>query len=120
MKSPLSVNAGAASRLAIRLAIFAILFQAILFGWHHHSLHFAGGQHQPVAVVSGGAAPTLPGAEEDGCDICLVLHHQTATASQLPAALPPLLTLSVSTASDGHLIARTPALAFRARAPPLA
>jgi len=112
------VGAARGSRAAARLGLFAILFQAILFGWHHHDRVFVGGQAQQ-AVIHNGTAPTQPADDADGCEICQVLHHQTAASSNGVADSQPGLAASPSTADDPVFVVRTVALAFRARAPPL-
>jgi hypothetical protein len=106
-----------AARLAARLGIFAILFQAILFGWHHHDLVFAHGQPQQ-AIISSNAGATQPADDEDGCEICQVLHHQAAFSSDGIAAPLPGLAPSPSATDEPQLVVRTLGLAFRARAPP--
>jgi len=108
---------GAAPRLAARLGLFAVLFQAILFGWHHHDLPFAG--HLPLPVFQNSTAAPQPAADEDGCEICQVLHHLTAAPVDVASAPPPLAVASASVAVETVFFARTLALAFRARAPPL-
>jgi hypothetical protein len=104
--------------LTARLGLVAILFQAILFGWHHHDLSFA--KPLPAAVVENPAAAPLVADDEDGCEICQVLHHQHAASAVFVAAPAPSATAAGLAASDTALVARTLALAFRARAPPLA
>jgi hypothetical protein len=107
-----------ALRLAARLGLFAILFQAILFGWHHHDLIF--GSQSQRAVLHDSTAPTHPVNDEDGCEICQVLHHQTAASSNGIVAPLPGLTASPCAADGPVFVVRALALAFRARAPPLA
>ncbi|HXC30731.1 MAG TPA: hypothetical protein VNV38_22460 [Stellaceae bacterium] len=101
----------------MRLGLFAVLFQAILFGWHHHDLVFAGHQTSPAA--SHPNAPPQPVDDEDGCDICQVLHHLTAAPADLAAAPPSLAIAPITIIGDAAFCARAPALAFYARAPPL-
>jgi len=81
--------------LAARLGLFAALFQAILFGWHHHDLVFP--QHLPAAVVENPAASPQPADDEDGCEICQVLHNQ-AVASVDFAVAPPSLNVTAAPA----------------------
>ena len=102
-----------------RLGIFAILFQAILFGWHHHDVVFAGSL--PAPVVQNNAPPIQPALDdEDGCEICSVLHHLTAAPVEFAAApMPPPITV-ILRLGDAASVAQASALAFRARAPPLA
>jgi hypothetical protein len=104
------------SRVAARLGLFAILFQAVLFGWHHHDLAF--GSQKQQAVVHNNTAATHPVDDEDGCEICQVLHHQTTASSNAIVTPLPGLAAVASRATDPAFVARTFALAFRARAPP--
>jgi hypothetical protein len=103
---------------AARLGVFAILFQAILFGWHHHDLVF-GVEHQR-AVLHNSAGATQPAGDEDGCEICQVLHHQTLSSANGVVTPLPGLAATRSVAPDPVFVTRSFALAFRARAPPLA
>ena len=114
MSEPRSI----ARRLAMRLGLFAVLFQAVLFGWHHHDLHVAG--RLPASILENPAAPSQLAVDEDGCEICQVLHHLTAAPVDVAAAPPPLAVARISVAGKTATVARTRALAFRARAPPLA
>jgi hypothetical protein len=109
---------GPVRRLAVRLGVFAVLFQAILFGWHHHDLHLAG--RLPAPILENPSATPQIADDADGCEICQVLHHLTAAPVDFAAAPPPLATAAGSVANDTEFVARNAALAFRARAPPLA
>jgi hypothetical protein len=105
-------------RAVARLGVFAILLQAILFGWHHHDLVFAGSL--PAPAVHNAAAQPQAIDDEDGCEICSVLHHLTAAPVEFFAApLPPPLAL-LTDSGDPAFVTKAAALAFRARAPPLA
>jgi hypothetical protein len=103
-------------RLGTRLGLFAVLFQAILFGWHHHDPDFTG--RLPVPVLENPAASPQIADDEDGCEICQVLHHLTAAPVDVAAALPPLAITVVLLSGKTAFAARTRALAFHARAPP--
>jgi hypothetical protein len=105
------------SRITARLGVFAILFQAILFGWHHHDL--VSGSQKQQAVIHNSTPATHPVDDEDGCEICQVLHHQTAASSNAIVTPLPGLAAVASRAADPAFVARALALAFRARAPPL-
>jgi hypothetical protein len=112
-----AMNRAVTRRLAARLGLFAVLFQALLFGWHHHDRVFAGTGPRH-AIVQNGAATTHPADDEDGCEICQVLHHQTASTGDLiVVALPGFAALPLP-ADAPVFVVRTLALAFRARAPP--
>jgi len=108
------------SRLAriAPLPIFAILLQAILFGWHHHQPVVSG--RLPVPIIENPSGPPQVVDDEDGCEICQVLHHLTAAPVDTIAAPSPLAVASDDSAGDAAFVARTPVPAFRARAPPRA
>jgi hypothetical protein len=101
---------------SVRLGLFAILFQAILFGWHHHDIGFA--RHLPAAVVENPAAAPLPADDEDGCEICQTLHHQTAANIDFVAPPPQAGIAAGLPAGNTAFIVHPCAAAFRARAPP--
>jgi hypothetical protein len=103
-------------QLAAKLGLLAVLFQAILFGWHHHELNRAG--RLPVPVVENPAASPQIADDADGCEICQVLHHLTAAPVDFAVAPSPLAVAVSSAASDTAFVARNAVLAFRARAPP--
>jgi hypothetical protein len=101
--------------IAARLSLFAVLFQAFLFGWHHHDLTFPGRLPMPV-VEDHSAAPQIAD-DEDGCEICQVLHHLTAAPVDTPA-VPPPLGIAAPAEAGNAFTAHAPALGFYARAPP--
>lgn len=109
---------GTARRLGVRLGLFAVLFQAILFGWHHHDPVWPGRLPVPIAVNP----TTSPQAidDEDGCEICQVLHHLTAAPADLSAALPAPTPAPLLLGRDEAFFVRPSTFGFRARAPPLA
>ena len=109
---------GNARRLAARAGLFAVLFQAILFGWHHHDLVFAGRLTAPA--VANPTAPPQAADDEDCCEICQVLHHLTAAPVDAAGAPPPLSVAATATPGETAFAVRTRALSFRAVAPPLA
>jgi len=109
---------GTTSPLGARLGLLAVLFQAILFGWHHHELPPRGSL--PTAVVENPAAPQQLADDQDVCEICRVLHHLTAASAEPPLALPPLPAGRISRVDGPSAPTRPLALAFHARAPPLA
>jgi hypothetical protein len=106
----------AARGFAARLGLLAVLFQAILFGWHHHDLTFAGRLPTPV-VENHSAAPQIAD-DEDGCEICQVLHHLTAAPVEFPAIEPPRALITDSLRRDTAIVRGGAAAAFQARAPP--
>ena len=107
-----------AQSLAARLGLFAVLFQAILFGWHHHDLIVAG--RLAVPVIEKAAAATQVIDDEDGCEICQVLHHLTAAPVDGAGAPPPLAVAAAVAVPETVFAVRGPAAQFHARAPPLA
>jgi hypothetical protein len=107
-----------ARRRAARLAIFAVLFQAMLFGWHHHSLPAMARSAHPVVSLRNTGLPLSPAAAEDSCEICIALHH--LSASPLDFAVPPLPSIgtAVPPLPDQASLDRAIDRAFHARAPP--
>jgi hypothetical protein len=107
------------SKRAALLGVVAILFQAILFGWHHHELGSA--SHGTTPAIHGeGSAPLSPATAEDDCDICQALHHLRTAPGEvaslpLPAGATPALVL-LDLILQGQGFPR----AFQARAPPRA
>ena len=105
-------------RLAARLGLFAVLFQAVLFGWHHHELSLAGPLRVPI--VENPAGSPQPADDEDGCEICQVLHHLTAAPVDVAGATPPLALAAAAALPETAFAVRGPAAFFHARAPPAA
>jgi hypothetical protein len=105
-------------RIAL-LGAFAILFQALLFGWHSHPLLLAW-HGAPAISAATNNAPVSPAGLADDCDICATLHHHGAAPIVFVAlALPPVTAARVYSFILA-LFARVPARAFQARAPPRA
>jgi len=101
---------------AARLGLLAVLFQAILFGWHHHDLTFPGRLSMPV-VENPSSAPQIAD-DEDGCEICQVLHHLTAAPIEFVAATPPCAMAARLRQDRPASVQSATAAAFHARAPP--
>ena len=101
------------------LGIATILFQAILFGWHHHEVAFArwGGS---AASLHNATEPLAPAAAEDLCEICIALHHQSA--APLAFIGPPVSSAMAASIEPPGLIllGRAGPRGFHARAPPRA
>lgn len=115
---PAPAGVTAARRRVALLGIVTVLFQAILFGWHHHPLPLAGRGAQPVAVVSNPAAPISPADAEDGCDICMALHHFSASPVEFVFLPMPIVAASALRLPHLLLAARASERGFHARAPP--
>jgi hypothetical protein len=104
---------------AALLGIFAILVQAILFGWHHHPAHFSVAGQWPALSSPHSGAPLSPAADEDECELCTALHFLTAAPGQfILVSLPPLAASPPALAAT-FAPHRSPTLSFRARAPPV-
>ena len=112
-----SAYSGARRRLAL-LGILAVLFQAILFGWHHHPVPLSGSGSQPVASVANAALPLTPASAEDDCDICTALHHLSASPGEFVALPMPAIAASALRLPELLRIARVSERGFHARAPP--
>ena len=100
------------------IGALAVLFQAVLFGWHNHPVPLAGRGPLPSVVAANGAAPLSPADAEDGCEICAALHH--LSVSPIEFALLPMPTSDGSAPSVPArvLSVRTCQRGFHARAPP--
>lgn len=107
----------AAGRAPAWLGLFAILFQAILFGWHHHPLPLSS-RGTSVVVSSAQQGNGDPDADFDHCQICFALtHHNAAPVDSVPAT--PIGHLVTPLAIARPIVAaRSPYLLFHSRAPP--
>ena len=104
-------------RGAALLAIFAILLQAALFGWHHHPFPLSSHGAPTVLVPAGPSTPVLT---DDDCQICFALSHHTASRvdfAAAPASAPVRLYLP---AADAVWVPARFYVLFRSRAPPRA
>lgn len=107
-------------QLPALIGVFAILLQAVLFGWHHHPVQFGGGDTWPSLSSQQGNGPVSPATAENECELCAALHYLTAAPAEFfLAALPPGAALPAAPVVPVRLD-RSPSLSFRARAPPLA
>ena len=102
------------------VATFAILFQAVLFAWHHHpaSFHVRSAGAAPTLVAP--TSPVMPALADHDCEICFALSHHGAVPVALFVANRPLhapLPRSRLAAVD---TSPAPYILFRSRAPPLA
>jgi hypothetical protein len=105
-----------ARTITARFGLLAVLFQAVLFGWHHHDLAFSG--RLPMPVVANPDAPPQAVDDEDGCEICQTLHHQIAAIPDF-AARPSAHAIVVGLdAGDAPFIPHSLVCPFHARAPP--
>jgi hypothetical protein len=105
----------ASQRRVALLGVFTILFHALLFGWHHHPLPLSAHSAQPTIGLAK-AAPLSPATAEDGCEICVALHHLSAAPGEFFAAIlpgaatpvPPLPSLVFAAANYRLACARGP------------
>src|SRR5690242_1220867 len=108
-------------RVAALTGAFAILVQAVLFGWHHHAIPF-GRQHAAsgVIILAAPISPGMAGADDHDCQICFALSHQGAVPVDFFAPSPPEQTPPPRTRlpAVGLLAARY--FLFQSRAPPVA
>jgi hypothetical protein len=109
-----------ARRRVALLGVFAVLFQAILFGWHHHPLPPLGAHAATSVKAADGGAPLSPVSADDDCDICAALHHSSAAPGEFAAFAPPPLGAAAIFLPDPAPRASVAARAFQARAPPRA
>jgi hypothetical protein len=107
----------AARRRVALLGCLLVLFQALLFGWHHHALALAARGVPPAAHGASGA-PLSPATAEDDCDICQVLHHLRTAPGEIASLPPPAGAASALALSGVVGQGRGASSAFQARAPP--
>lgn len=108
-----------ARRRAALIGVAAILFQAFLFGWHHHALALPGSSG-PIASIHSADQPLAPATAEDLCEICVVLHQQTAAPLAFFLTRSPSATSAASGSIGPVFICGAVARGFDARAPPSA
>jgi hypothetical protein len=105
-------------RATALVGILAILFQAILFAWHHHPPPFHARDVAAASILTAPTAPIMPALADHDCQICFTLSHHGAVPVEFFAAKPleqaPLHQTRIA-AVDAP---RTPYLPFRSRAPP--
>ena len=106
-----------ARRRVTLIGVAAILFQAFLFGWHHHSLALPQNSG-PTASLQSATQPLAPATAEELCEICAVLHQQSAAPLAFAAPPLPCCTGAATHRSEADPIGRTHARVFQARAPP--
>jgi hypothetical protein len=100
------------------IASFAILFQAVLFGWHHHPLPVASRSASTTLVVTA-TGPEVPVAADHDCDVCFALgHHHGVIPIGLFAAMRPHRVLLKQLPLATVLASLAPYLLFHPRAPP--
>jgi hypothetical protein len=101
------------------LGVIAILFQAMLFAWHHHALPYSSHSAPWIAALAGGG-PEMPTAADHDCEICFALaHHGAVPVDLFPAALPQQTSLQQIRAAT-VVISVAAYLLFQSRAPPRA
>src|SRR5438105_12091888 len=117
----IGVRLGRARRRAYALVgTFAILFQAVLFAWHHHPAAFHARSAGAAATLAAPTTPVMPALADHDCEICFALSHHGAVPVDLFLANRPLhapLPQSRLAAVD---TSPAPYILFRSRAPPLA
>ena len=106
----------ARGRVAL-IGVAAILLQAFLFGWHHHALALPQSSG-PFAGLKSATQPLSPASSEDLCEICMVLHQQSAAPLAFATPPAPCCTGVVTPRREADPIGRTDARIYQARAPP--
>jgi len=111
---------GTGRRVAGLTGAFAILVQAVLFGWHHHAIPFREHAAFGVTIVAAPTSPALPAADDHDCQICFTLSHHGAAPVDFFAPSPPVLAAlrQIRRASLDAPVA--PYFFFQSRAPPVA
>ncbi len=99
------------------IGVAAILFQALLFGWHHHGLAWTA-RGGPAASLYDASRPLPSTVAEDSCEICAVLHHQSASPLGFVAPPTPPAIASAVILPARVFLDRADTRGFHARAPP--
>ena len=110
---------GTPRRITAALSSFIILFQAIVFAWHHHALPFSSGRTSTIAIAAA-PGPVPPALADEDCQICFAIsHHGAIPVDLITAELSGGLPLPhASPAAVFIVVARY--LLFHSRAPPAA
>jgi hypothetical protein len=100
------------------LGIFAILFQAVLFAWHHHTIVLPAQNTTAAGSQVVVSSDHFPAAADDDCALCFALAHHNVTPVDffaaplgIRASQPQLLVAAASCPLPSYLL-------FRSRAPP--
>src|ERR1051326_4924606 len=107
----MSVRKGARMTARRRVAAVrapAILVQPFLIGWHHHALALPQSSG-PFASLQTATQPLSPATSEDLCEICTVLHQQSAAPLAFATPPTPCCTGVATRRSKAHPIGRTDA-----------
>jgi hypothetical protein len=80
---------GGGHRVAALTAAFAILVQAVLFGWHHHAIPLRPQAALAVAILAAPTSPVMPAEDDHDCQICFTLGHHGAVPVGFFAPSPP-------------------------------
>ena len=78
---------GGGHRVAALTAAFAILVQAVLFGWHHHAIPLRPQAALAVAILAAPTSPVMPAEDDHDCQICFTLGHHGAVPVGFFAAM---------------------------------
>jgi hypothetical protein len=109
-----------ASRLTSAvLGITAILFQAMMFAWHHHAPPFSSHGAPRIAALAAGG-PEMPAAADRDCQICFALAHHGAVPVHLFAVTPPEQRLLKQFWTATVVLSLAAYLLFQPHAPPRA
>jgi hypothetical protein len=117
----LNVSLGNGRQLLALLGLFAVLFQAMLFGWHSHPVPVPVRSHDPAGIsLAQPGSPMSPLTADDDCEICAALHHHAAAPLAFAALSPPPLSVVATVLPAAPIRGGGTAQGFHARAPPRA
>jgi len=113
---------GGARRIGRRVAALtgalAILVQAVLFAWHHHTPAFHSRPASAHSDLSAPTSPFIPASYDHDCQICFSLAHHGIVPADFFAASPPDQAPLHRTGLAEVDTPAAPYLLFRSRAPP--
>lgn len=100
--------------------VLAILFQAVLFAWHHHAPPFHPRAASTVTILATPTSPVVPAVDEHDCQICFTLSHNGTVPVEFFAPSPPEQAPSHQTRLARLDAPLGPYFSFQSRAPPMA
>lgn len=108
------------SRGCALVGTFAILFQAVLFAWHHHPAYFHVWSAGVVTTLVAPTDPVMPALADHDCEICFAVSHHGAVPVDFYAAKLSENAPLPQTRIAAVEVPLTPYSLFRSRAPPAA
>jgi len=111
---------GIRHQIAALTGVFAILFQSVVFAWHHHTVPFHPRGAAAITILATPTSPVVPNADEHDCQICFALNHNGTVPVEFFAPSPPEQASLHQTRPARLDAPLAPYFFFQSRAPPTA